>query len=109
MTGISCPRWCSGEHAVPGLHRGAVSSVVTPSGGELAAYPVSWGNGARVSVAAYDDGPSGLVHAASAGDCAGLANMLDALASATPGSIRELAGQVREASAQAFAEPEAGS
>jgi hypothetical protein len=73
------------------------------------AHVVSFPSGPKVSAAAFHGGTGATVIEGDADSAAELANVLDVLAGVSPQEIRAFAAQVREASAQAFPEPEAGS
>jgi hypothetical protein len=73
------------------------------------AHVLSFPNGPRISAAAYHGGTVSTVIEGDADSAAELANVLDVLAAVSPQDIRAFAAQVRDASAQAFPEPEAGS
>ena len=104
-----CPEWCTGKHAAGSpFHEGARNPITSPSGAQMWAHVVSFTNGPRISAAAYHGDTGATVIEGDAGNAAELANVLDVLAAASPQDIRAFAAQVREASAQAFHEPEAG-
>ena len=108
MNERDCPEWCTGKHE-PGspFHEGARNLITSPSGAQMWAHVVSFTNGPRISVAAYHGDTGATVIEGDADNAAELANVLDVLAAVSPQDIRAFATQVREASAQAFPEPEA--
>ncbi len=111
MNPTGCPEWCTGKHE-PGspFHEGARNPITSPSGAQMWARVVSYlSSGPRIAAAAYHSGTGATVIEGDADSAAELANVLDVLAAASPQDIRAFAAQVREASAQAFPEPEAGS
>ena len=108
MNERDCPEWCTGKHE-PGspFHEGARNPITSHSGAQMWAHVVSFTNGPRISVAAYHGDTCATVIEGEADNAAELANVLDVLAAVNPQDIRAFAAQVREASAQAFSEPEA--
>ena len=92
---VTFPRGCAKPDHVT-LGRADVGAVV------------SFPNGPRISVAAYHGDTGATVIEGDADNAAELANVLEVLAAVSPQDIRAFAAQVREASAQAFPEPEAG-
>ena len=109
MNERDCPEWCTGKHE-PGspFHEGARNPITSPSGAQMWAHVVSFSSGPRISAAAYHGDAGATVVEGDADNAAELANVLDVLAAVSPQDIRAFAAQVREASAQAFPEPEAG-
>ena len=111
MNETACPEWCTGKHE-PGspAHESARNPILSPSGAQMWAHVVSFpSSGPRISAAAFHGGTGATVIEGDADSAAELANVLDVLAAVSPQDIRAFAAQVREASAQAFPEPEAGS
>ena len=110
MNQTSCPEWCTGKHE-PGspFHEGARNPITSPSGAQMWAHVASSTNGPRISAAAFHGDTGATVIEGDADNAAELANVLDVLAAVSPQDIRAFAAQVREASAQAFPEPKAGS
>ena len=108
MSERDCPEWCAGKHE-PGspFHEGARNPITSPSGAQMWAHVVSFPNGPRISAAAHHGDTAATVIEGDADNAAELANVLDVLAAVSPQDIRAFAAQVREASAQAFPEPEA--
>ena len=109
MNERDCPEWCAGKHERGSpFHEGARNPITSPSGAQMWAHAVSFTTGPKISAAAYHGDAGATVIEGDADNAAELAKVLDVLAAVSPQDIRAFAAQVREASAQAFPEPEAG-
>jgi hypothetical protein len=115
--GQPCPAWCAAGHADPDASpscAGPEHAVKDPGGltiataqarlfpGDKGPEVVSYAHGAGLA------GPLGAAWAGTSYHGAKLADFVDRLAEMQPGDLRGLAGKIREASAEAWPEAEAG-